>query len=485
MTPQQHLSALLGTAPDRIIFAQPGGSLSVRELYDQALMLADRLRLLGIGPGGNVAIYLPRGLRAVAAIYGVLAAGACYVPLDTGPDERNQFIIRDAGCNAVIIGNAVPEWLADTGVHLIDIEQLPSATPVPGAFYTYANKPGDNAAILYTSGSTGTPKGVAISHRAVAAFSDWAKAAFTITPNDRVASLAPFHFDLSLFDLFTAPTAGAVTRFVPDALKLSPAKLVDWLHEQGITIWYTVPSILVFMALRGGLEQKSLPRLRQILFAGEVFPVSRLIRLTSLLPHTAFYNLFGPTETNVCLYWPVDRSRLSGEQPIPIGVAACQAEIRVDPTQGELLVRGPCLMSGYWRNGKAEMDTTADGWLHTGDKVSVNVHGEFEYHGRLDRMIKSAGYRIEPAEIEQVLGNAPGVISVAVVGIPDAVSGIRIAAAVTAGSVDQRALQVYAGKKLAPYMRPYLYLFLHEMPILPNGKKDYRSIVRLIERELA
>jgi amino acid adenylation domain-containing protein len=481
VTPQQQLAAWSKIEPDRLLFAESDNSLSARELHRSALALAGALRTRGIGPGANVGVYLPRGLRAVTAIHGILAAGACYVPLDvSNPQERIRHILDDARCRAVVCGDNAPAWLADSGAPLVGIRQLPQAA---SGETVYDNQPADNAAILYTSGSTGTPKGVVVSHRAINAFSDWAKTTFRLDESDRVASLAPFHFDLSLFDLFAATAAGALTRFVPDALKLSPARLVDWLREHAITTWYTVPSILVFVSLRGNLDKQPLPALRQILFAGEVFPATRLQHLAGLLPHTALYNLFGPTETNVCLYWPVDRSRLGEDRPVPVGVPACGAQTRIDPAQGELLVRGPCLMSGYWRDGKPGADTDEDGWFHTGDRVSLNARREFEYHGRLDRMIKSAGYRIEPAEIEQVLGNAPGVTSVAVVGIPDPVSGTRIAA-IAEGSADKRALQAYACRKLAPYMRPFFYLPVAAMPLLPNGKKDYRQITRLIECEL-
>ncbi len=484
MTPQQQLADRFRSAPDRAMFAQSGQTLNARELHERALALADCLRQTGVAPGANVALFLPRGLHAVVAVHGILAAGACYVPLDTGnPPERNRHIVADAGCSAVVAGDAVPEWMSVAGVRVIAIDRLPPATAASRA--VHASRPDDNAAILYTSGSTGTPKGVVVSHGAVAAFSAWARTTFQLSNADRVASLAPLQFDLSLFDLFAAPAAGAVTDFVPDELKLSPARLVDWLRDNAITTWYTVPSILTFVALRGGLDRKALPQLRQVLFAGEVFPTSRLMSLAALLPQTAFYNLFGPTETNVCLYWPVDRARLSPDRPIPAGVAACQAQARIDSDRDELLIKGPCLMSGYWRNGQAEPHTDADGWFHTGDRVSINAEGEYEYHGRLDRMLKSAGYRIEPAEIEQVLGNAPGVTAVAVVGIPDAVSGTRIAAAVTASAADRQTLQAWAGGKLAPYMRPFFYLFVQDMPVLPNGKKDYRQITRLIERALA
>ena len=484
MNPIACLQRLCGQTPGTVLFAEAGSQMNAQQLYARAAGLATRLQGHGIGPDSNVALCLRRGLDAVVAIYGILLAGACYVPLNGNcPAERNRFIVRDAGCRCVVVDDAPPSWLSDTGLEAIDVTTVPDSAPAVSA--APMNGDGERAAILYTSGSTGRPKGVVISQRAVAAFSDWGVSTFGLNGDDRIASLTPFNFDLSLFDLFTAPAAGALTYFVPEQHKLAPARLVNWLGQHAISTWYTVPSMLGLVVLKGGLGKHSLPRLRRVLFAGEVFLTPRLQQLCRLLPGTEFYNLFGPTETNVCLYWPVDRARLDGDVPIPVGGPACQARLAVDPEQGELLVKGPCVMSGYWRAGKVVPMLNAQGWFHTGDRVAVNAAGEFEYHGRLDRMIKSAGYRIEPAEIEQVLRAAPGVLQAAVVGIPDPLSGTRIAAALAVEGTGRSSLRAYAAKQLATWMRPSFYLLVKELPLLPNGKTDYQRITRTIEQEMS
>ena len=469
--------------PRQVLFAEAGRQLDAHELYARAANLAAQLRARGIGSGSNVALYLPRGLDAVVAVYGILLAGACYVPLNNCcPGDRNRFIIRDAGCRCIIVNDTVPSWIANAGLDTLNVTTVPDLPPVADAVPVHNTE--ERAAILYTSGSTGQPKGVVISQRAIAAFSSWGVSTFGLNRNDRIASLAPFNFDLSLFDLFAATAAGAATYFIPEELKLAPARLVDWLRQHAISTWYTVPSMLGLVTLKGGLDKQGLPRLRQVLFAGEVFPTPRLQQLCTLLPDTGFYNLFGPTETNVCLYWPVDRQRLVGILPIPIGGPACQTALAIDPEQGELLVKGPCLMSGYWQAGMTVPALDAQGWFHTGDRVTVNVAGEFEYHGRLDRMIKCAGYRIEPAEIEQVLRAAPGVLQAAVVGVPDPLSGTRIAAAVAVEGANRSSLQAHASRQLAAWMRPSFYLLMKDLPFLPNGKTDYQGITRAIEREM-
>ena len=484
MNPADYLPDLLNTSPERILFVEADDSLTVSSLIARAGSLSRYLRESGVSKGDNVAVYLPRGIQAVVAIYAVLMAGACYIPLDTAsPVSRTSYILNDACCRAVIGNNTMPEYVGGADTLAINITDYPET--VTDGLHMNVNEPDDPAAILYTSGSTGNPKGVVISQRAILAFVSWAASTFSLTGDDRAASLSPFHFDLSLFDLFAVPSVGGRTVFIPDRLKLSPSRLTTWLDENAISLWYTVPSILVFIALKGGLDKNPLPQLKKILFAGEVFPAAMLQRLTGLLPDTGFYNLFGPTETNVCLYWPVDRQRLSGDTEIPVGYPACQAELKTNPESGELLVKGPCLLSGYWQDGQCEAATDTNGWFHTGDSVSINTHQEYEYHGRLDRMIKSSGYRIEPAEIERVLNGVTGVIAVAVVGISDKVTGTRIAAAVEAEQKDRAALQARAKRELPAYMQPFYYYFTEKMPCLPNGKKDYRKISQQIQQALS
>jgi len=483
MMPVARLRQLARQSPAQVLFSAAGTDLDAAGLNDAASRLAAQLCASGVTTGDNVALYLPRGLQGVQAVYGILMAGACYVPLSAQfPAERNRFIVQQADCQQLVVAGAAPPWLEDAAVTVINIESLPAAPlhELPAGQPATAN-----AAILYTSGSTGQPRGVVISLRAIAAFWSWCVSSFGLGRDDRIASLAPFHFDLSLFDLFAAPAAGALTCFIPDELKLAPAGLVAWLGRMAITSWYTVPSMLGLLTLKGGLDQQPMPRLRQVLYAGEVFPTPRLQRFCALLPGVEVFNLFGPTETNVCLYWRVDRTRLQGTQPLPVGAPACAAELMIDAGQGELLMKGPCLMSGYWQDGRAVPAVDAGGWFHSGDRVSLNDHDEYLFHGRLDRMVKSAGYRIEPAEIEQVLTAAPGVVQAAVVGIPDAISGTRIAAAVAVAGADRAALQRHAVSQLASWMRPSFYLLLERLPCLPNGKIDYQGLCHIIKGELS
>lgn len=462
--------------PDTLALADGGESMSYRSLLERAETIAAALRGRGIGPGQRVAIHLERGIAAVGAVFGVLLAGACYVPLDVkNPSARLAFIVRDAGVAAVAGIGDPPAWL--DGPCWLDISRLAEAQAPPCPI-----QPEQPAAILYTSGSTGQPKGVVLSHGAIAAFAEWAADRVELAPEDRIAASAPLFFDLSTFDLYAVAGRGASLHFLPPALTLAPSRLSAWLQRQAITGWYTVPSLLAFLAYKGNLAATPLVSLRFLLFAGEVFPSPALIGLAEWLPSVRLFNLFGPTETNVCCHWPVERTRLEPSAPIPIGASAAGADLRIDADSGELWVRGPALASGYWSGGALHALPGRDGWYPTGDRVSRNARGELCFHGRLGRMLKCSGYRVEPAEIEAVVHALPGVKACAVVGVDDPAAGQRPGLALvleegeSVGAVRQALL-----RQLPAYMQPSRVVVVDALPHLPNGKLDHRGIQASLE----
>ncbi|HIG65818.1 MAG TPA: phenylalanine racemase [Methyloprofundus sp.] len=463
--------------PDKTAFVEEEHTISYIDLKTGIEKIAAFLRIKQVR-NQCIAIALDRGIEAASSIYAVLSAGAIYLPLDIkNPVTRINFIIADAQPAFIIgIGDA-PDWLDNPAIWL-DLSQLP-LTEIKGIFPVLVDK-NDLAAILYTSGSTGNPKGVALSHQALMNFSSWAQTTFKLNQLERIASLAPFHFDLSIFDLFSSLASGATVYFLPARLSLSPSRLTAWLSEYKITTWYTVPSLLSFIALKGALQTTDLSHLKRLLFAGEVFPCPHLIKLADLLPDTELFNLYGPTETNVCCYWQVEHQRLTVEQNIPIGYAACDADLLIDTESGELLVNSLNNFSGYWQQGKLQPLST--NYYPTGDKVALNTQGEYEYYGRLDRMLKCSGYRVEPAEIEQCINQLATIVSCAVVGIKDLTSGQRpVAAVVLTGDATLSNTIKPLRQQLAPYMQPCKFIVLDTLPRLANGKTNYQAIQRLFE----
>lgn len=463
--------------PEAAALVESDRYLSYGDLLVRAQSVAAGLQTLGVQPGQPVAVHLDRGIDAVIAVFGVLLAGACYIPLDLkNPKPRLAFIISDAKVHAVLGLGDAPAWL-DASLWL-DINACSEESPKPVEISADSL-----AAILYTSGSTGQPRGVALSHGAVASFALWAADLVALQDNDRIASSTPFFFDLSTFDLYAVLGRGASLYFVPSVLTLSPARLSAWLKEQAISGWYTVPSLLAFLAYKGNLAQTPLQSLRFLLFAGEVFPTPALIDLAAKLPRTALYNFFGPTETNACCYWQVARERLLADENIPIGLPAADCELHLHAETGELWVQGSSLASGYWNQGRLQPFLNEEGWYPTGDCVSL-VGGEYRFHGRLGRMLKCSGYRVEPAEIEAAVNAMAGVRDCAIVGIDDPAAGQRPALALVLDSPAAPAeIRTALIRQLPSYMQPSRCIVVEELPRLPNGKLDYRQVRTLLEAQ--
>jgi amino acid adenylation domain-containing protein len=355
----------------------------------------------------------------------------------------------------------------------------------------------DLAYILFTSGSTGRPKGVMLSHANAFIFLDWCDQ--TLGPwnaDDRFSAHAPFHFDLSVFDLFVACRSASTLVLIGEALGKDPSRLGTFITERRLTVWYSAPSILALLTEYGGLDRPgaSIPRL--VLFAGEVFPIGPLKRLRAIWPAAAFWNLYGPTETNVCTAYQVpsviadDRA-----EPFPIGMVCPPLRARVVDEEGhdvasgaigELVIAGPGVMRGYF--GQPELtagaffrDAEQTPWYRTGDLVVDDGHGCFTFHGRRDRMVKKRGYRIELGEIESALYRHPGVDRAAVIARSDN-AGVSIAAFLAMkpghkGSII--AMKGHCTSYLPHYMVPDSITFLSDLPTTSTDKVDYQGLKRL------
>jgi amino acid adenylation domain-containing protein len=460
-------------------------------------------------PGDRVGIWMRKSIDAVACILGILKTGAAYVPVDpTAPVARNSYILNDCAVKALVaerrLGAAAVWDQAAPRLFFLDevgggrgLKRMLDETDRDASARAPADDnpdPGDLAYILYTSGSTGKPKGVMLSHENAVSFVDWCAEVFDPTPDDRFSSHAPFHFDLSVLDLFLSLSRGARVVLIPEELGKEPARLGPVIADRKITVWYSAPSILSLLVQYGGLQKLDCSSLRLILFAGEVFPIKHLRALKALLPGPRYFNLYGPTETNVCTYYevpgviPAERS-----EPYPIGRACSHLRIRlVDEAgedvsagdRGELCVSGPGVMQGYWnlpeQTEKAFLrDRSGRHWYKTGDIAVEEAAENYIFIGRKDRMVKRRGFRVELGEIESALYGHPAIREAAAIATSDEEAGVRIKAFLGCREGKRPSiieLKRFCVEHLPAYMIPDVFSLHDSLPKTSTAKIDYQRL---------
>jgi amino acid adenylation domain-containing protein len=510
------LRTAAGSHPDGPAVVDGARSLTYGELESRSNRIAALLVDRGVRRGDRVALYLDKSADALAGIYGVLKSGAVYVPLDPqAPITRLAYVARD--CDATVLLSGVEKagsWgsLVRAGaplrtiVSMNTLEDVASDVERPSGVEILTGRAIEDqevstlardgidldlAYILYTSGSTGAPKGVKLSHRNALAFVGWAAELCGVGPDDRLSSHAPLHFDLSIFDLFAAARGAASVALVPRDALVFPVETARFIRDARISIWYSVPSALTMLFLRGGVDGPDFPSLRIVLFAGEVFPTKYLRGLMELIPQAAFVNLYGPTETNVCTFYRVPPIDPGSTSPIPIGLPIDNVEVIVadedgtpvrDGDVGEVWVRGATVMQGYWGDSARTEQALAadpqgrggrDPFYRTGDLARRDRDGNLLLLGRRDDQIKSRGYRIELGEVEAAIYAHPSVVECAVTAVPDELITNRIHAYVVArdglGADD---LTRFCAERIPHYMIPERFDFRDELPKTSTGKVD-------------
>jgi amino acid adenylation domain-containing protein len=512
---QQLLSKSAQAYPEKTAVWARGRSITYRELEERSNQLAHLLRKQGVKKGDRVGLFFPKCVESVVSMLGVLKSGGVYVPLDPqAPADRVGYIIGNCGIRVLITNHEkrqalTPDTLATLECCIsTDQAENGSGNVIPWSLlaeFPASHAPEvslietDLAYILYTSGSTGRPKGVMLSHQNALTFVEWCAEEFRVRSEDRLSNHAPLHFDLSVFDVYNALEAGATVYLITEELALFPTSLANFIEAQGITIWYSVPSALMLLLLHARLTSEKLKSVRTVLFAGEVFPMKYLRQLAELAPEADFYNLYGPTETNVCTYYKVERERLASLEKLPIGIACANTAAfavaddgrhAAQGETGELYVRGPSVTCGYWGDPEKTQKMVVpnrfqadfeEKMYRTGDLVTVGDDGNYYFLGRRDSMIKSRGYRIELGEIESVLLSHPGVREAAVLAIPDEIVGNRLRAVVATHVPDSPKgleLQQHCATRVPKYMIPESIELCDELPKTSTGKIDR---VRLAE----
>jgi amino acid adenylation domain-containing protein len=447
-----------------------------------------------VGPDVRVGVCLERSPRLLVALLGVLKAGGAYVALDPAyPQERLRFLVRDAGVAVLLTDGRAGEGLpGGDGAATVRLEpDLAALAGEPDTPVRSGVTAAHLAYVIYTSGSTGTPKGVGISHGSAVAFLTWARGMTPVAAGARVLATTSINFDLSVYELFGTLSWGGTVLLLRSALDLPERP--DLRAPGAATLLNTVPSVAAALVRLGAVP----PGLRRVNLAGE--PVSRaLVEALYAAGAGEVYNLYGPSETTT---YSTVAHLAPGESEMPgIGrpIANTRAYVldrRLEPVPigvpGELYLGGAGVARGYLGRpaltaerfvpdpfGPAAGGAPGGRLYRTGDRVRWRPDGTLEFLGRLDQQLKLRGFRIEPGEIESVLGQHPGVRTAAVIAREDEPGDKRLVAYVVPDGVplDGGELRRFLEQRLPEYMVPAAIVELDSLPLSPNGKLDRRAL---------
>jgi long-chain acyl-CoA synthetase len=463
------LGALVRATVDRtpraeaVVDLATGRRLDYAQLWDAATRVAGGLAEAGVGPGDRVAIRLPNGADWCLAVLGATLAGAVPVPVNTRlATPEVDYITKDCGAR----------------IALDDSAPLPDGRPVQRA----TDDPEALAALFYTSGTTGRPKGAMLSHRALLSAAEQCRRALRLglaEPTRNLVAAPLFHILACGMQWIPALAAGGAAVIMPS---FDVAGWLRAIHDERIDVLNGVPA-MYWHALRhpdfGGLD---VSRVRLLSYGAAPTPPAQVRALIDAFPAARLAPGYGLTEA-ACVTG-LDHSEVVAHAD-SVGTAVATTELRLlgpEAAQGvgQLLVRGPQLMSGYWGRPQATAETLAGGWLRTGDLVRVDQAGRVHILDRRTDLINRGGENVYSVEVERVLAGHPSIAEVAVVGVPDEMMGQKVGAVVVPrpGQVVEAAdLVAYARGLLADFKVPqYVAVRPGALPRNPGGKVDKATL---------
>jgi amino acid adenylation domain-containing protein len=511
--------------PNRGAVEIAGDELSYQGLAQRAKRLAATIQE-GTDQGAVplTGIFAYRSETAYAGVLGGLMAGHGYVPLNpTFPTDRTRQMLERSMCRSLIADarsepqlekllSGFPLPLLVICPDLNDVtelaKQLPNHQVIGAADLADAGewKPrnvdvNSIAYLLFTSGSTGQPKGVMVSHANVLHYVDYITKRYRIESDDRLSQTFDLTFDLSAHDLFVTWTNGACLCVPTQKQMIKPGALIN---AARLTAWFSVPSTAIFMRRLGELKPGVYPHLRLSLFCGEALPVDVVRDWSAAAPNSRIENIYGPTELTIgCTAYRWDNQSSAAECErgiVPIGEPFEHMEaLIVDEElrevaigrEGELLMTGPQLSQGYWRDEEKTRRAfvcvaNRNGiYYRTGDRVRRSLPGKpLTYLGRVDHQVKVLGHRVELGEVEAVARSLSGVDGIVALGWPKGNSADRIELFLEADKFDTAPLLNALKTKLPHYMVPRTIHVLPRLPLNPNGKYDRRGLETLLTEKL-
>lgn len=493
-------------------------SINYAELYKRAFDVSLKIITNDVTIGDRICICLPKSIELYVSIYGALLAKCCYVPVEyTAPKERLIFVIKDSNVKIFISKWKKIKYLYNSKLtsqfnfsnediiicHFTrknsnvnfypfvcgyNVPELKNTSLLPQVVEQ------DMASILYTSGTTGYPKGVVHTHGSIIAFVNWASQHLALQSTDNIAQFSAIGFDLSVFDIFSALMVGANLIPVPEFYFSNMLKLCDFIRKKNITIWYSVPSVFLRAIDIPSWKKISSSSLRHIIFAGESIPKKTLINFYNYISDfCTMHNWYGPTETNVCTYYVINKNDFIVEGSIPIGSPCPYSEVYfkqddIGDSCFELYVAGSSNMKGYWNmpieTSHVIFEFEGKHFYKTRDFVKKNSDGLLVFLGRKDKQVKLNGYRIQLEEIELYLERHQGIFKAIVLTMDIEINrGMQLIAAV----IPQKGYDLlthnlfkYCADFFPNYMIPSRFVLFDKIPVTKRGKLDYAKIEKRI-----
>jgi len=463
-------------------------------------------RIRGVVAGDIVAIAGNKTVYIYAALLACIKLGAPYVMLDPdSPVERLRKILVTCRPRLILSNKADLDMLAQVRNELDILAEEADELATRLERYSTNEQPqlcrcsgATPAYIMYTSGSTGFPKGAVMTHANVINLIAWGQDTFGITHEDTLTNVNPLYFDNSVFDFYTALFSGAcLVPFDKDEVR-DPRRLVDKVAAAGCSVWFSVPSLLIFLQTMRATDGKNLSGIRTFIFGGEGYPKARLKQLYDTYKGSSrFFNVYGPTEcTCICSSYPLtDEDFQDVQGHSPLGCLADNFDFLIlddggncvpDGEAGELCLLGPNVGLGYYNDPERTATSFVQNpcnnnyreiMYRTGDLVRQDINdGKLYIRGRKDNQIKHMGYRIELEEIEAALYCLDGVAEAVVLHSMSGNLSRLIAVLVLHKEQEDEHIKQNLRKIIPDYMVPSTYYREERLPKNPNGKVDRRQL---------
>ena len=489
----EYLFSTVEKYPLKTAVIEENNSISFKDLDFKARVLANEIIKKQNFINQPIAVFLPKSINSIISDIAITYSGNIYMNLDVkSPSKRIQNIIELIQPTIIITNSKYIKTLNEIGSNsiLINLDEIifDEADEVDSSYLEKIIDT-DPYCIINTSGSTGVPKGVVLNHKSFIDFTENSLDIFKFSDNEIIGSLSPSVFDIYSFELCMLMAKGSTILLVPETLSAYPIEILNLLQKHNVTFLFWVPTIMVNIANMDLLASISLPQLKTVWFAGEVFPTKQFNYWRKYLPLTKFANLYGPIEITLdCTYFIVNRD-IKDEEPLPIGIPYRNTDILIlnendqlikEGEEGELCVRGTSLAMGYYNNPEKTSLVFTQNPLNksypeiiyrTGDVVSINEFGEMVFKGRKDNLIKHIGYRIDLGEIEHVVINVLKLIENGCVVYNNSKKEITLFYE-SSNEILLNEFRKQISTILPKYMIPTSYIKIDKLPKNTNGKID-------------